>query len=57
MRPKGVPARRALPWTTTTASGWLTSLRDWLQANTHAVMAIVLVVMGSVVVGRGIGGL
>ena len=35
----------------------LTSLRDWLQANTHAVMAIVLVVMGSVVVGRGIGGL
>ncbi|MFE3542477.1 GAP family protein [Nocardia sp. NPDC059177] len=31
--------------------------RQWLQANNHAVMAIVLVVMGAVVVGKGIGGL
>ncbi len=35
----------------------LNSLREWLQANNHAVMAIVLVVMGAVVLGKGIGGL
>lgn len=35
----------------------LNSLREWLQANNHAVMAIVLVVMGAVVVGKGLGGL
>ncbi|MFC4373235.1 GAP family protein [Nocardia halotolerans] len=35
----------------------LNSLREWLHANNHAVMAIVLAVMGAVVVGKGIGGL
>lgn len=37
--------------------GVLNSARVWLQENNHAVMAIVLLVMGSVVVGKGIGGL
>jgi len=31
--------------------------RTWLQDNNHAVMALVLVIMGAVVIGRGIGGL
>lgn len=31
--------------------------RTWLQDNNHAVLAIVLLVMGSVVLGSGIGGL
>ncbi|GAB2661818.1 GAP family protein [Nocardia goodfellowii] len=31
--------------------------RQWLQANNHAVMAIVLLVMGAAVIGKGIGGL
>ncbi|MGW0638331.1 GAP family protein [Nocardia salmonicida] len=35
----------------------LDSARKWLQANNHAVMAVVLLVMGAVVVGKGIGGL
>ncbi|MCP9620563.1 GAP family protein [Nocardia otitidiscaviarum] len=35
----------------------LDSTRKWLQANNHAVMAIVLLVMGSVVLGKGVGGL
>ncbi|MEU4649494.1 GAP family protein [Nocardia fluminea] len=35
----------------------LDSLRQWLQLNNHAVMAIVLLIMGTVVVGKGIGGL
>lgn len=35
----------------------LDSARQWLQANNHAVMAIVLLVMGAVVVGKGVGGL
>ncbi|MEU4416652.1 GAP family protein [Nocardia salmonicida] len=35
----------------------LDSLREWLQLNNHAVMAIVLLIMGAVVVGKGIGGL
>lgn len=35
----------------------LDSARRWLQANNHAVMAIVLLVMGAVVLGKGIGGL
>lgn len=35
----------------------LDSLREWLQLNNHAVMAIVLLIMGTVVVGKGIGGL
>ncbi|WP_410877027.1 GAP family protein [Nocardia sp. A7] len=35
----------------------LDRLREWLQLNNHAVMAIVLLIMGTVVVGKGIGGL
>ncbi|MEV6062183.1 GAP family protein [Nocardia asteroides] len=35
----------------------LDSARQWLQDNNHAVMAIVLLVMGAVVLGKGIGGL
>lgn len=35
----------------------LDSTRAWLQANNHAVMAIVLLVMGTVVAGKGISGL
>ncbi|MEU4315541.1 GAP family protein [Nocardia sp. NPDC024068] len=32
-------------------------LRDWLQDNNHIVLAIVLLLMGVVVLGKGIGGL
>lgn len=32
----------------------LDSLKNWLQANNHMVMAILLLVMGSVVLGKGI---
>ncbi|MGW0179605.1 GAP family protein [Nocardia sp. NPDC003345] len=32
-------------------------LRDWLQENNHLVLAIVLLLMGVVVLGKGIGGL
>ncbi|MEV6217421.1 GAP family protein [Nocardia sp. NPDC051833] len=35
----------------------LNSARQWLQDNNHIVMAIVLIIMGAVVVGKGIGGL
>ncbi|MFE1595014.1 GAP family protein [Nocardia sp. NPDC058705] len=35
----------------------LGELRSWLQLNNHAVMAIVLLIMGAVVIGKGIGGL
>ncbi|MGW5572452.1 GAP family protein [Nocardia thailandica] len=35
----------------------LDTARAWLQANNHIVMAIVLLIMGAVVVGKGIGGL
>ncbi|TDP31142.1 GAP family protein [Nocardia ignorata] len=35
----------------------LDRLRVWLQDNNHAVMAIVLLVMGAVVLGKGLGGL
>ncbi|WP_405135262.1 GAP family protein [Nocardia sp. NBC_01388] len=37
--------------------GSLESLKNWLQANNHMVMAIVMLVMGAVVLGKGIGGL
>ncbi|WP_024800594.1 GAP family protein [Nocardia sp. BMG51109] len=37
--------------------GTLGRARNWLQANNHAVLAIVLLVMGTVVLGKGIGGL
>ncbi|MFC9894550.1 GAP family protein [Nocardia sp. NPDC127579] len=36
--------------------GSLDRTRAWLQANNHAVMAIVLLVMGAAVLGKGIGG-
>lgn len=35
----------------------LDSARAWLQDNNHVVMAIVLLIMGAVVVGKGLGGL
>ncbi|MFB7715898.1 GAP family protein [Nocardia sp. NPDC056100] len=35
----------------------LDNARKWLQDNNHAVMALVLLVMGAVVLGKGIGGL
>ncbi|MFQ6230050.1 hypothetical protein [Nocardia sp. NPDC002869] len=31
--------------------------RAWLEANNHVVMAMMLLVMGAVVLGKGIGGL
>ncbi|MBF6173835.1 GAP family protein [Nocardia blacklockiae] len=37
--------------------GRLDTARHWLQAQNHAVLAIVLLVMGTVVLGKGIGGL
>lgn len=37
--------------------GPLDRVRVWLQDNNHVMMAIVLVVMGAVVLGKGIGGL
>ncbi|MBF6089875.1 GAP family protein [Nocardia cyriacigeorgica] len=37
--------------------GGLDTMKAWLQANNHIVMAIVLLVMGAVVLGKGIGGL
>ncbi|MEU6561948.1 GAP family protein [Nocardia nova] len=37
--------------------GTLDDLKSWLQANNHAVMAVVLLVMGAVVAGKGIAGL
>lgn len=45
------PSRRigwAQPWTVG---------RAWLEANNHVVMAMMLLVMGAVVLGKGIGGL
>jgi hypothetical protein len=40
-----------------TLRGGLDAMKVWLQDNNHIVMAIVLLVMGAVVVGKGIGGL
>lgn len=37
--------------------GPLDSLKNWLQANNHQVMAIVLLIMGAAVIGKGLGGL
>ncbi|WP_280232910.1 GAP family protein [Nocardia cyriacigeorgica] len=37
--------------------GGLDAMKVWLQDNNHLVMAIVLLVMGAVVLGKGIGGL
>ncbi len=36
---------------------WLTDLRTWLEANTKAMMSVVLVVVGVVEIGKGIGGI
>ena len=36
---------------------WLTDLRTWLEANTKAMMSIVLVLIGVVEIGKGIGGI
>lgn len=36
---------------------WLDSLREWLTVHNAAVMAVLLVVIGVVLVGKGIGGL
>ncbi|MFI5717301.1 GAP family protein [Nocardia sp. NPDC051750] len=38
-------------------SGALATVKDWLQANNHLVMAIVLLIMGAAVFGKGVGGL
>lgn len=35
--------------------GVLDSAERWLQANNHTVLAVVLLVMGVVVLGKGIG--
>ncbi|MCK8674546.1 GAP family protein [Rhodococcus sp. HM1] len=35
----------------------LDTLSQWLRANNHQVMAIVLVLMGAAVIGKGLGGL
>lgn len=35
----------------------LDATKTWLQANNHVVMAIVLLIMGAVVLGKGLGGL
>ena len=37
--------------------GTLDSLKVWLQANNAAVMSVLLLVMGAVVLGKGLGGL
>lgn len=38
-------------------AGPLDATKTWLQANNHMVMAIVLLIMGAVVLGKGLGGL
>jgi threonine/homoserine/homoserine lactone efflux protein len=37
--------------------GELDELKNWLRANNHLVMALVLALMGTIVLGKGIGGL
>jgi threonine/homoserine/homoserine lactone efflux protein len=37
--------------------GRLDELKDWLQAHNAAVMSVLLLVIGAVLVGKGIGGL
>jgi hypothetical protein len=36
--------------------GTLDNLKVWLQANNAAVMSVLLLVMGAVVLGKGLGG-
>lgn len=38
-------------------AGVLDTAKNWLQTNNHMVMAIVLLIMGVTVVGKGLGGL
>lgn len=38
-------------------AGWLTDLRTWLEHNNTAVMAVLILVIGVVLLGKGIGGL
>jgi hypothetical protein len=38
-------------------SGWLAELRRWLEHNNAAVMAVLILVIGVVLLGKGIGGL
>jgi threonine/homoserine/homoserine lactone efflux protein len=38
-------------------SGWLAELRTWLEHNNAAVMAVLVLVIGVVLLGKGIGGL
>ena len=35
----------------------LDRLRDWLTANNAAVMSVLLVVLGTAILGKGLGGL
>lgn len=35
---------------------WLDGLREWLTEHSAAVMTVLLVVMGAVLIGKGIGG-
>ena len=37
-------------------TGWLNNLKVWLTANNAAVMATLLLVIGVVMIGKGIGG-
>jgi hypothetical protein len=39
------------------ARTWLTGLRTWLVANSARVMTVLIVVIGAVLIGKGIGGL
>lgn len=38
------------------ATAWLTGLKGWLTANNAAVMAVLLLVIGTSLLGKGIGG-
>ncbi|WP_305094654.1 GAP family protein [Prescottella sp. R16] len=38
------------------ATSWLTGLKTWLTANNAAVMAVLLLVIGVMLIGKGIGG-
>jgi threonine/homoserine/homoserine lactone efflux protein len=40
-----------------TARTWLTGLKTWLVANNATVLTVLIVVIGAVLIGKGIGGL
>ena len=46
-----------MTWLPDTMEAPLTSLRAWLTQNKAAVMAVLFLVIGVVLLGRGIGGL